>query len=433
MQEGACVPEAVRDALKNQVIFGGRLGTNLLEIQAVREDALAHALGRQHAIPALSGEMRLDAAATGLLSPEIADRCDAIPYVLADRRLAVLVVDPRDLTMLDEVAFATGKQVHPIVVPEARVWALLRQTYGIERHLRGIEVGFSTLRTPPAPKEAPAATPSSQGPDLMDERAFDALYGRVSAPPPAPAAPATTTPSSPTPLPPGGATPSPPPAPLDDVIELTDLIEPPVPPPPTAVPLAVPLAVEVLAALSAGPGRAPPRQPVAPARRDEPEPSPLGFDEAVRFLEGVDDRNAIARTVLRYARSRFRRAVLFTVHRGAAHGWAGLGEKLGAAAVRAMHLPLGSPGIVDTVVKTRAHFLGPIPKTEANIRLLKALGGGVPGNALLVPILALGRVVNVFYADAGKGALVDGGGVGELLILATRIAKSYDALLQRVA
>ena len=49
-----------------------------------------------------------------------------------------------------------------------------------------------------------------------------------------------------------------------------------------------------------------------------------------------------------------------------------------------------------------------------------------------MPILATGRVVNVFYADGGKGGLVDASGVGELLILATRIAKSYDTLLERV-
>jgi hypothetical protein len=124
--------------------------------------------------------------------------------------------------------------------------------------------------------------------------------------------------------------------------------------------------------------------------------------------------------------------VLLTVHRGAAHGWAGLGAGLGAEAVRRIHVALGAPGIVETVVSTRAHFLGPIPKTEANVRLLRALGGGVPANALVVPILAMGRVVNVFYADGGRGRTVDAGGMGELLILATRIAKSYDALLSRV-
>ncbi len=410
VREGACDEHAVRDALKNQIIFGGRLGTNLLEIQAVSEEALARALGLQHGVPALSGDLRLDPAATALLTREIADRHDAVPYVLADRRLALLVVDPRDLAMLDEVAFATGKRVHAIVVPEARVWALLRRTYGIERHLRGIEVDFGKVAAARALPEAAPAVVRSVAEDLMDQGAFDALYAArgASAPPPPPAGP-------------------PAPAEGNDVVELTDLLAPTAPP---AAPPA--LAAEVLAALSAGPGHAPPERVAAPARAAEPEPSPVGFDEAVRLLEGVDERNAIARTVLRYARSRFQRAVLLTVHRGAAHGWAGLGERLGAEAVRHIHVALGAPGIVDTVVSTRAHFLGPIPKTEANIRLLRALGGGVPGNAFLVPILATGRVVNVFYADNGKGGVVDAGGVGELLILATRIAKSYDALLARV-
>jgi hypothetical protein len=188
----------------------------------------------------------------------------------------------------------------------------------------------------------------------------------------------------------------------------------------------------VLAALAEGTGHAPPARLVHAPAHEEPEPSPLRFDEAMRFLEGVEERDSIARTVLRYARSRFSRAVLLTVHRGSARGWAGLGEKLGRAAVRRIQVELGTPGIVDTVVRTQAHFLGPIPKTEANVRLLKLLGGGVPSNALLVPILAAGRVVNVFYADGGKGALVDPTGVGELLILATRIAKSYDTLIARV-
>jgi hypothetical protein len=37
----------------------------------------------------------------------------------------------------------------------------------------------------------------------------------------------------------------------------------------------------------------------------------------------------------------------------------------------------------------------------------------------------------VLYADAGRGRLVDGSDLGELLILATRIAKSYDDLARR--
>jgi hypothetical protein len=426
--EGACTAAALRDALKNQIIFGGRLGTNLLELRAVSEEALARALGRQHGIPSLSGALRLDPAATALLTPEIAERWDAVPYVLADRRMALLVVDPKNLAMLDEVAFATGKQVHPIVVPEARVWALLGQTYGLERHLRGIDVEFGSLRATPA-RRVEAARSAERAPDLMDEEAFQGLYGKgASSPPPATSGSTPAPPAPPAPIPPPAAVAAlPPPGPggADDVVELSDLLVPEAPPPA--------LAPEVLAALRTERGHAPPSRLVRPfARPDAPQPSPLAFDEAVRFLEGVTERGAIATTVLRYARSKFERAVLFTVHRGGAHGWAGLGASLGPEAVQRIHVALGAPGIVDTVVSTRAHFLGPIPKTEANVRLLRALRGGVPANAFLVPILAVGRVVNVFYADNGRGGLVDAGGVGELLILATRIAKSYDALLARV-
>jgi hypothetical protein len=428
--DGVCPEKAVRDALKNQIIFGGRLGTNLLEMQAVTEEALARALGKQHGLPCLFGDLQLDSRAMALLGADIADRFDVVPYVLSDRRLAVIVVDPRNLAALDEVAFATGKQVHPIVAPEARVWTLLRQHYAVERNLRGIDVDFGSLRErnerafgvgAGAPDDA---VPLTTAADLMDEGAFDALYAGAalarpgaaprSAPPPAappPAAPPTPprAPARAAPPPTAARPPAPPPAraappprPLapDDVIELTDLLLEPEPIP----------------------------APAPPA----PEPSPLSFAEAVRFLEGVDQRDAIANTVLRYARTKFKRSVILTVQRGAAHGWAGLGEKLGPEAVRRMHLALGTPGILDTVARTQAHFLGPIPKTDSNIRLLKALGGGVPANAFVVPILAMGRVVNLFYADNGRGAVVDAGDLGELLILATRIAKSYDTLLQRV-
>ena len=411
MQDGTCDPDSIRGALRNQVIFGGRLGTNLLEMGAVTEEALAAALGRRHRLPALSGEVALDPKALALLRADIADRHDVVPYLLADRRLAVLVCDPSDLAMLDEVAFATGRQVHPIVVPEARIWALLKESYGVERQLRGIEVEFGSLkRAPSAPPSPGARDRAGAAEDLLGEREFDALYART-----------------------GALTPASPPAAAgrdapcqdDDIIELTDLLLPE-----DDAPFVAP---EVLASLAQAPGHAPPASFVAPAApRREPEPSSLTFDEALRALEGVTDRDAIARTVLRYARSRFRRAVLLTVNRGVAEGWVGLGEGLGPDAIRRIRLPLGAPGIVDTVVHTRAHFLGPIPKTDSNIRLLKRLSGGVPGNAFLVPILAVGQVVNVFYADNGRGGVVDASGVGELLILATRIAKSYETLVARV-
>lgn len=420
VQEGSCRPEVVDEALKHQAIFGGRLGTNLLELGVVTEEVLAFALGKRTGAPALYGDLPVDPKAVRLLGRRLAERWDVVPFLLADRRLAVLARDPLDLQMLDEVAFATGKRVHAFVVPEARLWRTLHRAYGVDREHRGLDMGRRAMTPPPMPAVQPAAEAPG---DLIDESDFQGLYGAMAgmgpaATPPPGALPAVTPPPGPGPAttPPPGARPGQAPAPGE-------------------VP---PLTLEVLSELTARPGHQPPlslelpellsSRPPAP---EAAEPSPLSFADAIRFLEGVGDRETIARTVLRYARSRFARAVLLTVRRGEVHGWAGLGAGLGADAIRRLRLPLGVPGVVETVVTSRAPFVGPLPKTWSNIRLLKGLGGGVPGSALLVPVLALGRVVNVLYVDAGRGQLVDASDLGELLILAARISQSYDDLARR--
>jgi len=369
LASGATTPERLRDALEGQVIYGSRLGTNLLEVGGVTEEELAQALGRQHGCAALWGEFSADPRALGVLGAARADRFDAVPVRLEGRHLTVLVADPRDLRRQDELAFATGKQVRPVVVAESRLWEQLRRHYGLVRPLRGVD---ATAPRRPG-RAAPAAAAPGEQADLMDEAAFNALYDRV-----------------------GMGAPTPPPLPAAT-------------PPPSPE-------------LDAGAGAPAPGQEEAP---------PLSFEEAARALAGVADRSAIARIVLRCARSRLRRAVLLTVRGRFADGWEGLGPGLDPQAVARLRVPVDEPGVLQTVVASRGHFLGPLQKTPANVRFLRALGGGAPRNSFAMPVLARGRVVNVLYADNGRGALVDAEGVGELLILAARISQSYDQLISR--
>jgi hypothetical protein len=339
----ACGSDRVRDALEGQVLLGGRLGTNLLELGAVAEEALASALSLQHGRPALHGDIGIDPLLAASLKPEHADRFEVVPYQLSGHRLSLLCRDPADLRKLDEAAFALGKLVAPVVVPEARLWALLRTHYGVARPMRGLALDSA----PPAREARAHPQPGPGGPDLMDEAEFEALY-------------------------------------------------------------------------------------TSRVLRPELAPAPLSFADAAAALSGVDDRATVARVVLRYARSRFRRALLLAVHARAADGWEGIGDGLTPQVVARVQLPLGEPGVVQTVVATRSHFLGPLLRTAGNLRLLQALAGGAPKNAFAMPILARGKVVNVLYADGGRGGLVGSEGVGELLILATRISHGYDALLRRV-
>jgi hypothetical protein len=389
---GACNTEQVRDALDGQIIYGARVGTNLLETGAVSEEALGQALAQQHGCPALWGEVVIESQVLDLVRQDVADRLEVVPLRLEGRRLSVLVADPRNLRKLDELSFAVGKEVRPVVAAESRVWELLRRHYGVPRPARGVEAAWSRARPALAAAVAP---PAAAEPDLMDEAEFAALYDRTGAAPAgAPAAAAE----------PEDA--------FRGRLVTTD---------------------EVLAALQQEAEQDADRLAPIPIRITPTslEPPPLSFDEAVVELAGVQDREAIGRVVLRCARSRFRRAVLLMVRGHVASGWQGLGEGLTPQAVANVRLALDQPGVVQMVVASRAHFLGPLQKTPANVQFLRALGGGAPRNSFAMPILARGQVVNVLYADNGRGQLVDGAAVGDLLIMATKIAQSYDVLLAR--
>ena len=110
------------------------------------------------------------------------------------------------------------------------------------------------------------------------------------------------------------------------------------------------------------------------------------------------------------------------------HLWALSSILTGAAT--GVAVPLAGEGAFSLVVKTRSHFLGPLQKTQSNIRFLAQCGKKVPLSSLLVPILHKGRVSHLLYLDNGhkQQAPTD---VGEMLILSQRIAQTVDALVER--
>jgi hypothetical protein len=136
----ACTPQELQAALQTQSIFGGRLGTNLLELGIVDERQLAAALSRAHGIPCLEEGDEPDADALAAVPAELVERFGIVPIRSDDRHLRVAVIDPRDLASLDDLAFATGKKIETVVAPEARLWALMRRHYGIDKKLRGLAV-----------------------------------------------------------------------------------------------------------------------------------------------------------------------------------------------------------------------------------------------------------------------------------------------------
>jgi hypothetical protein len=410
LQRGACTEEGIRAALETQVIFGGRLGTNLLETGAVDEATLAAALGEQHGVPFLSGDLEVDRSALALVPQETADRCTVVPFVLTGRKLGILCVDPTDLSALDEVAFVSGKRVEPIVVPEARLWLLLNRFYRTDRHLRAVTLsGLGAVRVPPRPAAGLLVTPrpisgwdASKG-ALVE---MDEMQGLL--------------------------------MPEDEELPGADPGATPRPGGPASLRLPA-MTRDLLARMAAEVeehpgGRVAPLPPPAPppaSREPLPEPDPIELRVALPAIQSASGRDAIASVVLRHARSRFRRIVIFVVLGAEARGWVASLPGVGGEAVRALTLPVDPPGCVASAVLRGEAWQGPLVHCESDVRLVAALGGGAPSRAVAVPISTAGRVVNVVYADCGPGGWLDPEAVDELVVVAGVASRRYDALLGR--
>jgi hypothetical protein len=136
----ACTPQELQAGLQTQAIFGGRIGTNLLELGIIDEAQLAAALTKAYGVPCLAGAIEPDLNALAAVDAELVERLGIVPLQMDNRRLRVVVADPRNLSSLDELSFATGKTIEPVLAAESRVWELMHRCYGIDKHLRGLAV-----------------------------------------------------------------------------------------------------------------------------------------------------------------------------------------------------------------------------------------------------------------------------------------------------
>jgi hypothetical protein len=136
-------------ALRNQVLYGGRLGTNLVELGYIDLELLSAYLaelsGYPIATPTLLDEA--DPALLEKLGPDDAHRLRAIPLGYLGEgtgMVAVGLVEPTDTEAIEYVARQLGASVTPYVVPELRALYYLEKLFGLPRRARFVRTGRSS-------------------------------------------------------------------------------------------------------------------------------------------------------------------------------------------------------------------------------------------------------------------------------------------------
>ncbi|MCY1014908.1 hypothetical protein [Pyxidicoccus sp. MSG2] len=178
VRKGLITQSQLDEALKAQLIYGGRLGTNLVELDIIDIDTLAMVLGEQSRYP-IAQEADFAAvtdATLALLSAALAEKHQAFPLGQEGRRLKVAMVNPMELRDTDALSFATGLRIVPYVAPELRVFHFQAQRYDLKRESRYI-------RLEPTRRPAQAQSGATQAPASAQQRVSAASL------PPAPVRP----------------------------------------------------------------------------------------------------------------------------------------------------------------------------------------------------------------------------------------------------
>src|SRR5262245_56385586 len=142
IQQGLLTQAQLEAALKAQLIFGGHLGTVLLEFGHVDEHTLGKTLAKIFGVDYAPPNLFLEIPKTviDIVPKRLVEKHHAVPFDKRDRTLAVAMIDPKDLRAIDELSFATGHKIHAWVAPEARVFQVMEKYYDVPRRHRYITV-----------------------------------------------------------------------------------------------------------------------------------------------------------------------------------------------------------------------------------------------------------------------------------------------------
>src|SRR5260221_1395361 len=181
ISDGHLTQEGLEEALDWQVLYGGRLGTNLLELKLVEEEQLAQALGKQLGAEVAWGDIAIDPSVIGVIPKHIADQKEIVPWKLERRRLKMLCCQI-DVAQFDQLASKVGRAVVPVVAPEYRIFQLLRAHYQATRQMRALDFGVvpeEGLEARRKKKEKEKGNVVEAAPELIDESAFNDIYAQV--------------------------------------------------------------------------------------------------------------------------------------------------------------------------------------------------------------------------------------------------------------
>jgi type IV pilus assembly protein PilB len=132
VSEGLVSRDQLQSAHAEAKASSTRVGAALVKLGYVEEGPLVMALARQYRVQAVDlDRLEVEQKILRLVSPEVAHKHLVLPLRRVGRRLTVAMVNPTDLSAIDDLKFASGYEIEPVLAGEVTLRRHLEKYYDV--------------------------------------------------------------------------------------------------------------------------------------------------------------------------------------------------------------------------------------------------------------------------------------------------------------
>lgn len=161
LEMGVVTDLQLRTGLERQAVVQKRIGEILVENGLITGDDVAYALAKQFGVQYFDvNSLSLEPALMEEFSRELIVQEEFLPIRKVDERLYIVVHDPTDLTVLDQIKTATQLDVRYAVGAKGKIMTMIKQYYSAENTMM-YQLASPPVSAPPTVAVSPALEPAA--------------------------------------------------------------------------------------------------------------------------------------------------------------------------------------------------------------------------------------------------------------------------------
>jgi type IV pilus assembly protein PilB len=139
VNQGKINQTMLEQALEEQKKDGARLGTTLIKMGFVSEAELLEALSKHYGVKSIDLKNKeLDDSLLKLVPSDLAGKYLIVPVSRFGHTLTVAMINPGDVAAIEDIQFATGYEVKPVVASEEAILKVVQDHYHVQKLLSDV-------------------------------------------------------------------------------------------------------------------------------------------------------------------------------------------------------------------------------------------------------------------------------------------------------